>query len=171
MLVVGCSHPGIDKIVEAAATINPNIHLIAGGFHLVAASDDAIAKIGGRAEGYFQSRNHRARALYGRADVCGVEEGFRRPIFLCRSRHYLSAWSERGSDTRRGEGPALQQDNLTTYRRPADAKIRSVSYMREAYGPMPRSSEDACRPRLFVFPGDFAAEPYVGMSAACPVSG
>jgi hypothetical protein len=45
VLVVGCSHPGIDKIVEAAATINPKIHLITGGFHLVAASDDAISRI------------------------------------------------------------------------------------------------------------------------------
>src|SRR6202035_1621677 len=43
VLVVGCSHPGIEKIVEAAA-INPKIHLIAGGFHLVVASDDVIAK-------------------------------------------------------------------------------------------------------------------------------
>jgi 7,8-dihydropterin-6-yl-methyl-4-(beta-D-ribofuranosyl)aminobenzene 5'-phosphate synthase len=38
------SHPGIDKIVEAAAAINPKIHLIAGGFHLVVAPDDTIAK-------------------------------------------------------------------------------------------------------------------------------
>ena len=35
VLLVACSHPGIDKIVEAAAAINPKIHLIAGGFHLV----------------------------------------------------------------------------------------------------------------------------------------
>src|SRR3954462_15072105 len=45
VLVVGCSHPGIDKIVEAAATINPKIQVIAGGFHLVVAPDDTIAKI------------------------------------------------------------------------------------------------------------------------------
>src|SRR6266403_3064069 len=44
VLVVGCSHPGIDKFVEAAAAINPKIHLIAGGFHLVVAPDDTIAK-------------------------------------------------------------------------------------------------------------------------------
>src|SRR5260221_4590043 len=44
VLVVGCSHPGIEKIVEAATAINPKIHLIAGGFHLVVASDDVIAK-------------------------------------------------------------------------------------------------------------------------------
>jgi 7,8-dihydropterin-6-yl-methyl-4-(beta-D-ribofuranosyl)aminobenzene 5'-phosphate synthase len=45
VIVVGCSHPGIDKIVEAAAKINPRIHLIAGGFHLVVAKDDEIDKI------------------------------------------------------------------------------------------------------------------------------
>jgi len=44
VLVVGCAHPGIERIVEAAAAINPKIHLIAGGFHLVVASDDVIAK-------------------------------------------------------------------------------------------------------------------------------
>jgi 7,8-dihydropterin-6-yl-methyl-4-(beta-D-ribofuranosyl)aminobenzene 5'-phosphate synthase len=45
VIVVGCSHPGIDKIVEAAAKINPRIHLVAGGFHLVVAKDDEIDKI------------------------------------------------------------------------------------------------------------------------------
>lgn len=45
VLVVGCSHPGIDKIVEAASTIDPRIYLIVGGFHLVVASDTDIQKI------------------------------------------------------------------------------------------------------------------------------
>lgn len=45
VIVVGCSHPGIDKIVAAAARINPHIHLIAGGFHLVTSSDAEIAAI------------------------------------------------------------------------------------------------------------------------------
>jgi 7,8-dihydropterin-6-yl-methyl-4-(beta-D-ribofuranosyl)aminobenzene 5'-phosphate synthase len=45
VIVVGCSHPGIDKIVEAASAINPRIHLIAGGFHLVVSSDTDIEKI------------------------------------------------------------------------------------------------------------------------------
>jgi 7,8-dihydropterin-6-yl-methyl-4-(beta-D-ribofuranosyl)aminobenzene 5'-phosphate synthase len=44
-IVVGCSHPGIDKIVAAAAAINPRIHVIAGGLHLVVASDTDIEKI------------------------------------------------------------------------------------------------------------------------------
>jgi 7,8-dihydropterin-6-yl-methyl-4-(beta-D-ribofuranosyl)aminobenzene 5'-phosphate synthase len=45
VIVVGCSHPGIDKIVESATAINPRIHLIAGGLHLVVATDPDIEKI------------------------------------------------------------------------------------------------------------------------------
>ena len=47
VLVVGCSHPGILNIVEAATTASGNkrVHMIAGGFHLVAAQDDAISKV------------------------------------------------------------------------------------------------------------------------------
>jgi 7,8-dihydropterin-6-yl-methyl-4-(beta-D-ribofuranosyl)aminobenzene 5'-phosphate synthase len=45
VIVVGCSHPGIDKIVEEASTINPRMYLVAGGFHLVVANDPDIEKI------------------------------------------------------------------------------------------------------------------------------
>ena len=45
VLVVGCSHPGIEVIVAEAAKINPHIHLIAGGFHLLVAQDPAIEKV------------------------------------------------------------------------------------------------------------------------------
>jgi 7,8-dihydropterin-6-yl-methyl-4-(beta-D-ribofuranosyl)aminobenzene 5'-phosphate synthase len=45
VIVVGCSHPDIDKIVEGVGAINPRIHLIFGGFHLVVASDSNIEKI------------------------------------------------------------------------------------------------------------------------------
>jgi 7,8-dihydropterin-6-yl-methyl-4-(beta-D-ribofuranosyl)aminobenzene 5'-phosphate synthase len=44
-IVAGCSHPGIDKIVEAAAKIDPRVHFVAGGFHLVVAKDDEIDRI------------------------------------------------------------------------------------------------------------------------------
>ena len=45
VVVVGCSHPGVDRIVEAASTIDKHIRLIVGGFHLVVAQDDAIAGV------------------------------------------------------------------------------------------------------------------------------
>jgi 7,8-dihydropterin-6-yl-methyl-4-(beta-D-ribofuranosyl)aminobenzene 5'-phosphate synthase len=45
VIVVGCSHPGVDKIVAVAAAINPRVLLIAGGFHLVETGDRDIQKI------------------------------------------------------------------------------------------------------------------------------
>src|SRR5581483_1570012 len=45
VLVVGCSHPGVAKIVEAATQINTRIHLLVGGFHLVVAKDEEIASL------------------------------------------------------------------------------------------------------------------------------
>jgi 7,8-dihydropterin-6-yl-methyl-4-(beta-D-ribofuranosyl)aminobenzene 5'-phosphate synthase len=44
VLVVGCSHPGIDNIVAEASKINPHIHFIAGGLHLVVAPDSVVGK-------------------------------------------------------------------------------------------------------------------------------
>jgi 7,8-dihydropterin-6-yl-methyl-4-(beta-D-ribofuranosyl)aminobenzene 5'-phosphate synthase len=44
VLIVGCSHPGIDAIVTEAAKINTHIHFIAGGLHLVAAPDSIVQK-------------------------------------------------------------------------------------------------------------------------------
>jgi len=44
VLIVGCSHPGIESIVAEAAKIDPHIHFIAGGLHLIAAPDAVIAK-------------------------------------------------------------------------------------------------------------------------------
>jgi 7,8-dihydropterin-6-yl-methyl-4-(beta-D-ribofuranosyl)aminobenzene 5'-phosphate synthase len=46
VLVVGCSHPTIEKIVEAAkAAINKPIHLVVGGLHLLPAKDEEIQRI------------------------------------------------------------------------------------------------------------------------------
>jgi 7,8-dihydropterin-6-yl-methyl-4-(beta-D-ribofuranosyl)aminobenzene 5'-phosphate synthase len=44
VVVVGCSHPGIERIAAAAAAINPRIQLLVGGLHLVAAKDADIEK-------------------------------------------------------------------------------------------------------------------------------
>lgn len=46
VLVVGCSHPGIQRIVEAANAIDDDIHLIVGGLHLITAEDPDIEKVG-----------------------------------------------------------------------------------------------------------------------------
>jgi len=45
VLVVGCSHPGIEAIVAEAARINPHIHFLTGGFHLLVAQDQVIEQV------------------------------------------------------------------------------------------------------------------------------
>lgn len=45
VLVVGCSHPGIEAIVAEAVKINPHIHFLTGGLHLVAAQDPVIERV------------------------------------------------------------------------------------------------------------------------------
>lgn len=45
VLVVGCSHPGIEKIVEAAAQMDERIYAVFGGFHLLSAPDAEISKM------------------------------------------------------------------------------------------------------------------------------
>ncbi len=42
VLVVGCSHPGIENIAAAAASIDRHIRLVVGGLHLVTAKDADI---------------------------------------------------------------------------------------------------------------------------------
>jgi 7,8-dihydropterin-6-yl-methyl-4-(beta-D-ribofuranosyl)aminobenzene 5'-phosphate synthase len=45
VVVAGCAHPGIDRIVQAATRIDGRVHMVFGGFHLPAATDQEIARI------------------------------------------------------------------------------------------------------------------------------
>jgi 7,8-dihydropterin-6-yl-methyl-4-(beta-D-ribofuranosyl)aminobenzene 5'-phosphate synthase len=45
VLVVGCSHPGIETILTAARPFGRHVHAIFGGLHLVATPDAEIARI------------------------------------------------------------------------------------------------------------------------------
>jgi len=45
VIVVGCSHTGIDNIVKAAKAIQPRIQFVCGGFHLVVAKDTDIEAV------------------------------------------------------------------------------------------------------------------------------
>ena len=46
IVLVGCSHPGILNIVEAAAAFDPRIRLVAGGLHLVTTDESEVQRIG-----------------------------------------------------------------------------------------------------------------------------
>lgn len=44
IIIDGCSHAGLEKILEAAAKIDPHLHILFGGLHMVGAADADIQK-------------------------------------------------------------------------------------------------------------------------------
>lgn len=45
IIVDGCSHAGVEKILEAATKMDPHVRVLFGGLHLVGASDADIQRI------------------------------------------------------------------------------------------------------------------------------
>jgi 7,8-dihydropterin-6-yl-methyl-4-(beta-D-ribofuranosyl)aminobenzene 5'-phosphate synthase len=115
VLVVGCSHSGIERIVEAAAAINPKIRLIAGGFHLVAASDDMIAKTVAALKDTFKVESIAPGHCTGEPTFAALKNAFGDRYLYAGLGTALPLGANPGM--RRGEGQALQQDDLATYRR------------------------------------------------------
>jgi 7,8-dihydropterin-6-yl-methyl-4-(beta-D-ribofuranosyl)aminobenzene 5'-phosphate synthase len=44
-VIVGCSHPGVDKVLENAVKIDPRLHTVTGGFHLVGTARPEIERV------------------------------------------------------------------------------------------------------------------------------
>ena len=86
-VVVGCSHPGIEKILGVAAQIDANLYTVFGGLHLVDVSDQDVVRIvdnftnkwriqrvaAGHCSGEF-AQNEFARAYGARHDHSGLGE-------------------------------------------------------------------------------------------------
>jgi 7,8-dihydropterin-6-yl-methyl-4-(beta-D-ribofuranosyl)aminobenzene 5'-phosphate synthase len=45
IVVDGCSHAGVEKILEAVTKIDPHVHILFGGLHLVQAPDPEVARL------------------------------------------------------------------------------------------------------------------------------
>jgi 7,8-dihydropterin-6-yl-methyl-4-(beta-D-ribofuranosyl)aminobenzene 5'-phosphate synthase len=45
-VVVGCSHPGVEKILEQATRIDPRLYTVIGGFHLVRTPEAEVRRVG-----------------------------------------------------------------------------------------------------------------------------
>jgi 7,8-dihydropterin-6-yl-methyl-4-(beta-D-ribofuranosyl)aminobenzene 5'-phosphate synthase len=45
VLLVGCSHPGIETILEASRSWSDHVHLIFGGLHLVSSADTTVTRL------------------------------------------------------------------------------------------------------------------------------
>src|SRR6266576_449774 len=117
VLVVGCSQPGIDNVVEAAATINPKIHLLSGGFHVVVAPDDTIAKTVAALKDTFKVENVAPGHCTGEPTFAALKQAFGNRYIYAGVGISLPLGPSMGAGERRGEGPALEEDDLTTYRK------------------------------------------------------
>src|SRR5262245_45028819 len=117
VLLVGCSHPGIDKIVEAAAAINSKIHLVAGGFHLVVAPNEVIAKVVAALKDAFKVENVAPGHCTGEPTFAALKQAFGNRYIYAGVGTSLQLGSTTGAGERRGEGPALEEDDLTTDRK------------------------------------------------------
>ena len=115
VLVVGCSHPGIENIVKAATAINPKIHLIAGGFHLVVAPDDVISKTVSALKDTYKVENIAPGHCTGEPTFDALKKAFGDHYLYAGLGTSLTIGSDKGE--RRGEGPALNGNDLTDYRK------------------------------------------------------
>jgi 7,8-dihydropterin-6-yl-methyl-4-(beta-D-ribofuranosyl)aminobenzene 5'-phosphate synthase len=44
-VIVGCSHPGVENILAAAAAIEPDLYMVMGGFHLVLTPEPEVQRV------------------------------------------------------------------------------------------------------------------------------
>jgi 7,8-dihydropterin-6-yl-methyl-4-(beta-D-ribofuranosyl)aminobenzene 5'-phosphate synthase len=115
VLIVGCSHPGIERIVEAAAAINPKIYFVAGGFHLVVAPDDMIARVVTALKDKFKVENIAPGHCTGEPTFAALKAAFGDRYLYAGLGTSLSFATTVGSGMRRGEMPMPEE--LTIYRK------------------------------------------------------
>lgn len=114
LLLVGCSHPGIEKIVEATTAINPKIRLVMGGLHLVVAPDDAIAKVVAALKDTFKIDSVAPGHCTGEPTFAALKQAFGDRYIYAGVGTTVSLGAD--VDRRRGENPALEGSDLAAYR-------------------------------------------------------
>lgn len=63
-IVVGCSHPGVEKILEQATRIDSRLYTLTGGFHLVRTTEPEVRRV--LAGKKIPHRHARSAAMPGR---------------------------------------------------------------------------------------------------------
>jgi 7,8-dihydropterin-6-yl-methyl-4-(beta-D-ribofuranosyl)aminobenzene 5'-phosphate synthase len=115
VLVVGCSHPGIERIVGAATAINPRIRIIAGGFHLVVAPDDVIEKVVTALNERFKVENIAPGHCTGEPTFAALKKAFGDKYLYAGVGTSIPLAASTGSNMKRGEVPV--NEDLATYRK------------------------------------------------------
>jgi len=115
VLVVGCSHPGIERIVEAAAAINPRIRLIAGGFHLVTAPDEVVTRVTTALKDRFKVESIAPGHCTGEPMFAALKKAFGDKYIYAGAGTSIPIGPGADSNMKRGEG--MTPDDLRVYRK------------------------------------------------------
>ena len=116
VLLVGCSHPGVETIVEAAAKINKRIRFIAGGFHMVVAPDAAIAKAATALKDTWKIERIAPGHCTGEPTFAALKDAFGDRYAYAGLGTVLEIESRARSAQSSAENNAMDDDDLTTYR-------------------------------------------------------
>ena len=117
VLVVGCSHPGLDKIVSAAAMINKHIHMVTGGFHYVVAKDAEIEQIVSTLHDTFKVDFIAPSHCTGEPAFSAFKKAFGDHYIYAGLGTSIELSANSLSSTNRGNGPlVMEADDLKTYR-------------------------------------------------------
>ena len=122
VLLVGCSHPGIEAIVEAAAKINKKIHLIVGGFHLVVSQDDVISKVTMSLRDTWKVEYIAPGHCTGEPTFVALRQAFGNRYLYAGVGTVLQLEAGAGPRALRGEAAALAGEDLETYDKFAQAR-------------------------------------------------
>lgn len=114
VLLVGCSHPGIEAIVAEAAKINPKIQLIAGGFHLVVAPDDAIAKVATSLRDTYKVANVAPGHCTGEPAFAALKQAFGNRYLYAGAGTVLPLVTGAGARAQRDDAAALRKHKKIT---------------------------------------------------------
>ena len=91
--------------------------MIAGGFHLVVATDEVIAKAVAALKNTFKVENIAPGHCTGEPTFAALKQAFGDRYLYAGVGTSLPLGPGMGSVGRRGEGPALREDDLATYRK------------------------------------------------------
>jgi 7,8-dihydropterin-6-yl-methyl-4-(beta-D-ribofuranosyl)aminobenzene 5'-phosphate synthase len=116
VLVVACSHPGIEAIVAEAAKIDPHIHFIAGGFHLVVAQDPAIEKVAIALHDTYKVDYIAPGHCTGEATFAALQTAFGERYLYAGLGTTLGAGANPRADSDRSATYALDESDLRSYR-------------------------------------------------------
>jgi len=116
VLVVACSHPGIEAIVAEAAKIHPHIHVIAGGFHLVVAPDPAIEKVATALHDTYKVDYIAPGHCTGEATFAALQKAFGERYLYAGLGTTLGVGADPRADSDRSATDATDESDLRSYR-------------------------------------------------------